>query len=298
MVEVHLSNIHRREEFRHHSYVSAVADVVICGAGIAGYRMAVDYLAARLDAKRTPRRARPAQPDAYSPVMHCPGRHRCRVAGGGLSHRPQLGQRQGIADRLVAGGLGEDDAGHLAVDVQQRAAGIALLHVGRQRVDLQHLRGGAVDVAHRDVGEALARWRPAAGTGRRPGTRRTPQWFRWAGPRPVGIGSASRLSTASTARSRALSKYTTSPGKRPAAGHLDHGLGHPGHHVGVGDHAVIGHHKPGARLVLPALEGRSGDLHHRLRTRPAGFGVTASIGSHHRFRSRVVQNGAAGPRRG
>ncbi|MGW9403499.1 type II 3-dehydroquinate dehydratase [Arthrobacter sp. NPDC055585] len=50
VVEVHLSNIHKREEFRHHSYVSAVADVVICGAGVAGYRMGVEYLAAKLDA--------------------------------------------------------------------------------------------------------------------------------------------------------------------------------------------------------------------------------------------------------
>ena len=49
VVEVHLSNIHRREEFRHHSYVSAVADVVICGAGLVGYGLAVNYLAARLD---------------------------------------------------------------------------------------------------------------------------------------------------------------------------------------------------------------------------------------------------------
>ena len=48
VAEVHLSNIHRREEFRHHSYVSAVAEVVIAGAGPQGYEFAVRHLAGRL----------------------------------------------------------------------------------------------------------------------------------------------------------------------------------------------------------------------------------------------------------
>jgi 3-dehydroquinate dehydratase-2 len=48
VVEVHLSNIHRRETFRHHSYVSAVAEVVIAGAGPLGYQFAVRHLAGRL----------------------------------------------------------------------------------------------------------------------------------------------------------------------------------------------------------------------------------------------------------
>lgn len=47
VVEVHLSNIHAREEFRHHSFVSAVADAVIAGAGPAGYEYAVRHLAAK-----------------------------------------------------------------------------------------------------------------------------------------------------------------------------------------------------------------------------------------------------------
>lgn len=41
IIEVHLSNIHKRESFRHHSYVSNAADGVICGLGFAGYRLAL-----------------------------------------------------------------------------------------------------------------------------------------------------------------------------------------------------------------------------------------------------------------
>ncbi|MGD9516165.1 type II 3-dehydroquinate dehydratase [Mycolicibacterium sp.] len=48
VAEVHLSNIHAREEFRHHSYVSAVADMMVAGAGPLGYEMAVRFLADRL----------------------------------------------------------------------------------------------------------------------------------------------------------------------------------------------------------------------------------------------------------
>jgi len=46
LVEVHLSNIAAREEFRHHSVVSAVATGVISGLGVAGYDAALRYLAA------------------------------------------------------------------------------------------------------------------------------------------------------------------------------------------------------------------------------------------------------------
>jgi len=48
VVEVHLSNIHKRETFRQHSYVSKAAQGVICGFGAQGYLMALDALARQL----------------------------------------------------------------------------------------------------------------------------------------------------------------------------------------------------------------------------------------------------------
>jgi 3-dehydroquinate dehydratase II len=46
LIEVHISNVHAREEFRHHSYLSAIATGVIVGLGIQGYLLALRYLAA------------------------------------------------------------------------------------------------------------------------------------------------------------------------------------------------------------------------------------------------------------
>ena len=50
IVEIHLSNIHAREAFRHHSHISAVATAVVVGLGSAGYRLALRAVAERLAA--------------------------------------------------------------------------------------------------------------------------------------------------------------------------------------------------------------------------------------------------------
>ncbi len=55
IIEIHLSNIHKREPFRHHSYVSGVADGVIAGFGARGYRMAVEAIMDML--KNCPKKA-------------------------------------------------------------------------------------------------------------------------------------------------------------------------------------------------------------------------------------------------
>ncbi len=49
LVEVHISNVHQREEFRHHSYVSAHASGVIVGFGVEGYVLALSWIASDLD---------------------------------------------------------------------------------------------------------------------------------------------------------------------------------------------------------------------------------------------------------
>jgi len=52
ILEVHLSNLHKREEFRHHSWVSAAATGVIVGLGAQGYLRAIDAIADILKAKK------------------------------------------------------------------------------------------------------------------------------------------------------------------------------------------------------------------------------------------------------
>ena len=47
VIEIHISQVHKREAFRHHSYVAAAAQGMICGFGARGYLMALDALAAQ-----------------------------------------------------------------------------------------------------------------------------------------------------------------------------------------------------------------------------------------------------------
>jgi 3-dehydroquinate dehydratase-2 len=44
VIEVHISNVHQREEFRHHSFISSACKGVICGFGLDSYRLAVEAL--------------------------------------------------------------------------------------------------------------------------------------------------------------------------------------------------------------------------------------------------------------
>ncbi|WP_301099762.1 type II 3-dehydroquinate dehydratase [Otariodibacter sp.] len=50
-VEVHISNVYAREPFRHHSYLSDIAQGIICGLGVCGYEYALDYAISFLSEK-------------------------------------------------------------------------------------------------------------------------------------------------------------------------------------------------------------------------------------------------------
>ncbi len=54
IIELHISNPHQREEFRHRSFVSLAATAVICGLGVAGYPIAIDAMAQLIKAKAGP----------------------------------------------------------------------------------------------------------------------------------------------------------------------------------------------------------------------------------------------------
>lgn len=47
-VEVHISNVYKREAFRHHSYLSDVAEAVMCGFGTLGYNLALQFISTKL----------------------------------------------------------------------------------------------------------------------------------------------------------------------------------------------------------------------------------------------------------
>lgn len=45
LIELHISNVHARESFRHHSYIASAAKAVMCGFGVMGYGLAIDAIA-------------------------------------------------------------------------------------------------------------------------------------------------------------------------------------------------------------------------------------------------------------
>ncbi len=51
VIEVHISNVHARESFRHHSYISGMAAAVLCGFGTHGYRLALEHVSHLLKKK-------------------------------------------------------------------------------------------------------------------------------------------------------------------------------------------------------------------------------------------------------
>ena len=56
MIEVHLSNVHAREPFRHHSFLSPACAGIVVGFGVAGYSLAIEGLVQKEKARQEARR--------------------------------------------------------------------------------------------------------------------------------------------------------------------------------------------------------------------------------------------------
>ncbi len=132
ILEVHISNIHKREEFRHHSFVSRVAEGVICGFGTQGYFLAIERLARLIG---NPRTAAQTQP-----------RFLVGLIGAGIqaSLTPAMHEREGAAQGLryvyrlidlTTLGLGAEVLGELITAAQRMGfAGLNITHPCKQSV--------------------------------------------------------------------------------------------------------------------------------------------------------------------
>jgi shikimate dehydrogenase len=131
ILEVHISNIHKREEFRHHSFVSQVATGVICGCGTEGYLLALQRVAQLIGSRVTPT-------DQIRDTFLV------GLIGNGIqaSLTPALHEREGAAQglrymyRLIdlsALGLGGEAVGELITAAQRMGfAGLNITHPCKQ----------------------------------------------------------------------------------------------------------------------------------------------------------------------
>ena len=132
ILEVHISNIHKREEFRHHSFVSRVAEGVICGFGTQGYFLAIERLARLIG---NPRTAAQTQPTFLVGLIG---------AGIQASLTPAMHEREGAAQGLryvyrlidlTTLGLGAEVLGELITAAQRMGfAGLNITHPCKQSV--------------------------------------------------------------------------------------------------------------------------------------------------------------------
>ena len=82
IIELHISNPHKREAFRHHSYVTLAATALICGLGVNGYPLAVEAMADLIEARQARQK--------HEHVRACPGRARtARSCGSPSIARPR-----------------------------------------------------------------------------------------------------------------------------------------------------------------------------------------------------------------